>query len=305
MSSASSPVSKADLPPELERMIFEQCYFTNPISLPTLLLICKRVFEWLNEIRCYYVRLHLEEEIERFQRWMETQSQESVRQKVKGILIDLPEPQLYPTLKSVVSACTGVESLGIWLYDSHSANIPPDELMRALLTMLPNVKHLSLNTDRHLRWMIGTGPYTAIPMNKVAFRKSLVSIDLGWCPSLPLGTFPDVSYAIIQPIGPLKAEKMTEMGDWISRPSSKALILLVETVDWETSPLPLPVPEEHILCNNNVVLLITTDVWSNDWYNHVFMNGKDFLGIGKRLVGLQQVEDRVFAVNSADEESSN
>ncbi|KAH8833444.1 hypothetical protein DL96DRAFT_1705430 [Flagelloscypha sp. PMI_526] len=151
--------------------------------------------------------------------------------------------------------------------------------------------------------MIASESSRSLQMDQLVFREGLVSIDWGWDPTLPLEMFPHISYAMIQLRWPLEVEDMRKMEEWVSLPSSKGLILLVDDIDWDQTELTVPVPAGHILHNKNVVLLNTPDEWAKDWESHVFMDGKDVLSLGKRLVGLHRVEDRIVATSKMEDRS--
>ncbi|KAH8794606.1 hypothetical protein DL96DRAFT_1827440 [Flagelloscypha sp. PMI_526] len=304
MASVALPSSKPELPLELEFRIFETCYFMYPKALPTLLLVCRDVFERLNTIRYYSVKLCFDEDVERIETWMHTQSQQSIHKNIKGLLIDLPQSRLFHKHVSVALSCTGVESLGIWIHnvgdDVDSQNVLPEEFIGLLLKNLSNVKHLSLSSDWNLFEMINSGSSKGIEMEKIVFRESLVSIDWGSEPRLPLETFPNVSYTMMQPRWPLQDDDMRRMEEWRSRPSSKGLILIVDEADWNASELALPLAEGHILCNKNVVLVKNPLVWVTEWDSYVFGDEKDVFSIGKRLVGLSRLEDRAAEAQAVE-----
>ncbi|KAH8833447.1 hypothetical protein DL96DRAFT_1811920 [Flagelloscypha sp. PMI_526] len=302
MSSTTPPSSSPDLPPELEFKIFEMCYFTNPPLLPTLLLVCKRVFERLNEICYYSMQLHQEDDVARVERWIQTQRPQSIQQNVKALLVNVPHTSLYTRIMLVASRCTGVEFLGFWLHpddglqNGHNT-VSLESMLRVMLMDLPNVRHLSLITDKHLFRTDALGSHLA---KDIAFRDRLVFINWGFQPGFRFSTFPNVSYAMIQPRWPLRDEDLKRMEEWISQPGSKGLILLVEEEELQrdeyASTTLQHVGKEHILRNEKVVLLNAPHMWAQDWDSFVFGDGENVFNLGKRLVGLQRLEDRVVAV---------
>ncbi|KAH8794604.1 hypothetical protein DL96DRAFT_1305645 [Flagelloscypha sp. PMI_526] len=232
---------------------------------------------------------------------MHTQNQQSIHHNIKGLLIDLPQTRLIPKLVSVELACTGVESLGIWIHnagdDVDSQNVSPEEFISRLLKNLSKVKHLSLTSDWYLYHIIHSGSNIGIQTEKIIFRECLIFIDWGAAPTLPLETFPNVSYTMMQPRWPLQDDDMRRMEEWISRPNSKGLILIVAGADWKASELALPLTEGHILHNKNVILVYNPRAWMIEWDGHVLGDGKDVFSIGKQLVGLPHLEDRVIALS--------
>ncbi|KAH8833446.1 hypothetical protein DL96DRAFT_1811919 [Flagelloscypha sp. PMI_526] len=151
---ATLPSSEPKLPPELELKIFKTCYLACPALLPTLLLVCRRVFEWLNAIRYYSMYLCFESDVKSAETWIQTQRPESIQQNVKALLIDTPSKYLFARIGSVVSKLGGLEILGICVSNDddleNSGHLVALEFMlHAFLTSLPNLKHLTLCSDGH------------------------------------------------------------------------------------------------------------------------------------------------------------
>ncbi|KAH8833332.1 hypothetical protein DL96DRAFT_1677498 [Flagelloscypha sp. PMI_526] len=303
----SSEPSIKLFPTELELRIFQACYFAYPETLPTLLLVCRHVFEWLNALRYYSMQLHLEEDVERVQRWIQTQSPQSIHQNVKAIVIYVPDASLFAGIQSIVSVCTGVESLGLWLathpdaYSDHSSSL--DNLTRAILTKLPNVRHLSLSSGDHIFRSIASGSDVnkGIEKTHIAFRDSLVSIDWGGMPDFPLDIIPNISYTMMRLDWTFKKGNMRRMVEWVSRPSSKGLILLVEdieNIDFYQVCNP-DFDDGHILHHDKVVALSTPDDWVADWESFVFGDGQDVFTWGKKYIGIRRWEDRIVKRQNA------
>ncbi|KAH8833378.1 hypothetical protein DL96DRAFT_1585897 [Flagelloscypha sp. PMI_526] len=308
MSFGPSPSSEARMPPlpiELELRIFKTCYFAHPEIRPTLLLVCRRVFEWLNAIRYYSIELSTETEVERVETWIQTQPPQSIHQNVKALLINFPDDFLYSRIRTVASVCTGVETLGLWLFNTDDYTLLEkdaaeelDQLIYSLLANLSSVKHFSLSDDSHLFQIINSGQQDQRHVD-IAFRESLVSIDWGATPELPLNTFPNITYAMVQLSWPFPQDDMNRMEEWLSRPSSKGLILLAENYDGpeSTTELALSLGEAHILRNKKVVLLKSPKSWvEEEWKSCVLGDGEDVLSVGKKIVemGSCKLEDRVF-----------
>ncbi|KAH8833333.1 hypothetical protein DL96DRAFT_1811831 [Flagelloscypha sp. PMI_526] len=294
------------LPTELELRIFETCYFAHPENLPTLLLVCRRIFECVNAIRYYSMQLHLEEDVERIRRWIQTQTPQSIHRNVKSVLIYVPHASLFSRIQSIVSVCTGVENLGLWLathpdaYSDHSSSL--DYLTHVLLTNLPNVRHLSLSSDNHIFRSIGSGSEAGKENEEahIAFGESLVSIDWGGMPDLPLDTIANISYIMMHLDWPFNSGDMRRMVDWVSRPSSKGLILLVDDIEEIDFDICNPdLDDEHILHHEKVVLLSTPDSWVADWESYILMNGQDVFTWGKKHVGILRWKDRIVERQNA------
>ncbi|KAH8833398.1 hypothetical protein DL96DRAFT_1585968 [Flagelloscypha sp. PMI_526] len=291
--SSEPPIPK--LPPELELRIFEICFFEDRQCLPPLLLICQRVFYCLNAIRYYSMQLNEKAEIKRVQTWIKSQTPQSLNQNVKSILVHLPRVSLYPIIEQIVSLCTGVQHLGLWLYPKSEEHNSPDPLILTALTRLSQVRHLSLNieTEKHLFRLLGY-PKKEEEADIIAFRDTLISVDWGGpeTPRLPLATFPNSSYIMIEQIWPLKLGDMRTMKDWLSRPRSMGLILLMdESFHLDSSKFDLE--DDHILNDKRVVLLQSPRDWAKDWDEHAFGDGQDVFSIGKQRVGLLKLKDRI------------
>ncbi|KAH8833377.1 hypothetical protein DL96DRAFT_1585895 [Flagelloscypha sp. PMI_526] len=284
------------LPPELEFKIFETCYFSKPSTLLSLLLVCQRVSRWINTVRYYSVQFRNKSDVEHMEAWLLTQSPASIHQNVKAILINLPDPSLYPSIQHIISTCTGVEYLGLWL-NSANEDESPYPLLRTSLACLPQVRHLSLSpgSEEQLYRLLVTGASRTDGENEalnVAFRDTLTSIDWGWLPAIPLDTFPNLLCAVMQQEWPLDDEDMQRMKEWVSSPKAEGLILLAGS-DNEIDLAELANVDGHVLHNEKVVLISPPVNWVKDWEAHVFGNGSDLFAIGKKLIGDPTLKNRV------------
>ncbi|KAH8833389.1 hypothetical protein DL96DRAFT_1585936 [Flagelloscypha sp. PMI_526] len=299
-------------PPELEFKIFRTCYFSTPKELPVLLSVCQRVYQWqayllggifpvdhiqlhrLNAIKYFSVKLSEESDTQRMQAWLKTQPPHLIRENVRAILVHFPDSSLYPAIQAILLTCTGVQYLGLWLHLAPSDRIPLDDLLRASLKCLDHIQHLSLSpaAEGQLNRILGAQNLWG---NEGGSRNvKLRSIDWGLYPALPLDTFPSVDYAVIQGQWPLSVDHMRKMDEWLSRPSSKGLILLIDHK--ETAYLELSGDMETrsaILQNEKVVVVSCPSDWVKDWESHVFGDGNDIFAVGKRLVGHPESKDRM------------
>ncbi|KAJ7247032.1 hypothetical protein C8J57DRAFT_724976 [Mycena rebaudengoi] len=129
----------AILPPELERYIFEMSTLSSWRSIPSYLLVARRVHIWIEPLLYNVVVLKCPTIIQGQQEIRLTpfpaRSKEFLSQNVQHLVISghLPQPELAPLL----SACVGITDLALWTPGPVSRTCLP------LLQALPRLTRLS------------------------------------------------------------------------------------------------------------------------------------------------------------------
>ncbi|KAJ6483522.1 hypothetical protein C8R47DRAFT_1048968 [Mycena vitilis] len=134
MEGGSEVLRVANLPPELERDIFELAAWKCPESIPTLILVAKRVCIWI-EPQLYQVVLSSGTP-ERLLRMLESKPAEFLRRHVHHLALSSVIPR--SEVARVLSICTDVQDLAIWTGDTYP------ELLTDMRN-LSNLQRLSVN----------------------------------------------------------------------------------------------------------------------------------------------------------------
>ncbi|KAJ7673990.1 hypothetical protein DFH06DRAFT_978799 [Mycena polygramma] len=134
MEGGSEVLRVANLPPELERDIFELAAWKCPESIPTLILVAKRVCIWI-EPQLYHVVLSSGTP-ERLLRMVESKPAEFLRRHVHHLALSSVIPR--SEVSRVLSICTNVHDLAVWTGDTYP------ELLSDM-RKLSNLQRLSVN----------------------------------------------------------------------------------------------------------------------------------------------------------------
>ncbi|KAJ7636557.1 hypothetical protein FB45DRAFT_906819 [Roridomyces roridus] len=134
MSTGSPSVS---LPPELERLIFETTALRYPGRIPTLLLLTKRVHEWIEPLLYQVIPIIvIEDRSETCRRMSGSRMLEQLRAG------DRP-------LQFVSSAVRDVEILNLELFRGGSENVWADDDLKRVLSACTNMRSLLVIGDLH------------------------------------------------------------------------------------------------------------------------------------------------------------
>ncbi|KAH8833382.1 hypothetical protein DL96DRAFT_1585907 [Flagelloscypha sp. PMI_526] len=289
MASPPTEVPTILLPTELQLRIFEICFIEYPDTLESLFLVSRRTFQFINSIRFFSMTLTHDSDVKQITSWIQTQPPGIVQQGVKTMLISFPSIHLYSEITEVVEACQGVQDLALWLPDETDPFL--DSLVLACLK-LPNVSCLSLNDDmemylhRFLSAGITNSPQTA----PIAFMQTLRIIDWATMPTCSLGIFPRAAYTLVQVRWPCSENDTSRMEEWLSLPSSKGLVLLLDDEDLEAAAL----GESTTLSHRKVVLASAPKNWVREWEKHCFGDEDVIFTAGKRFASNLRREDRIW-----------
>ncbi|KAH8833388.1 hypothetical protein DL96DRAFT_1705386 [Flagelloscypha sp. PMI_526] len=244
----------------------------------------------INDIRYFSVILRKESDIAAFETWIQSQPSETVSQNVRALLILNISSKLHSRVEALISACSGIEHFGIWIWAESSE-------LRSLaircLTSLPRVRTLTFNST--LTRIFGQFLKSKAPPH-VAFRDTLVQVDWGCVPSFVPDVFPNVSYAIMQPDWPLHDDDIHDMEAWICRSSFNGLVLPMDMdsgfADYlEPSANP---PEDYpILKSEKVVVVPSLANWVDEWEKQFFERKDDpsLFAICKKRTGQRGMDD--------------
>ncbi|KAK6996671.1 hypothetical protein R3P38DRAFT_3329379 [Favolaschia claudopus] len=124
-----------NLPPELERVIFELAAWLYPSMIQTLILVAKRVWIWI-EPQLYHVVLCDGGETQLLIKMLEYKSPEFLQAHVRHLALSSSTSR--DEVTRILSICTNICDLALWTGDTYPAMLP-------LLRNLTSLKCLSIN----------------------------------------------------------------------------------------------------------------------------------------------------------------
>ncbi|KAK7055736.1 hypothetical protein R3P38DRAFT_3253727 [Favolaschia claudopus] len=153
-----------NLPPELERVIFELAAWLYPSMIQTLILVAKRVCIWI-EPQLYHVVLCDGGETQLLIKMLEYKSPEFLQAHVRHLALSSSTSR--DEVTRILSICTNIRDLALWTGDTYPAMLP-------LLRNLTSLKCLSINL-----YSLFGGPenFQIPPVDDLAF-KNLTHLDV-------------------------------------------------------------------------------------------------------------------------------
>ncbi|KAJ7504182.1 hypothetical protein B0H11DRAFT_507179 [Mycena galericulata] len=196
---------KPHLPSELEREIFELAAARNRRSIPKLLLVARRVHEWLEPL-LYHVLLFRRDRddkgptkpmpMEPIMRAIETKPRAFFYESVKHLAVNNNVPRA--NVERILSVCTGIVNLALFNGDSDPSFIPYIDCIRpqrfaanmmVLFAGAPDFTHSLFANVTHLD-IADTFGLTWEPWNKLALLPCLTHLSFNYSDeALPAGLF--------------------------------------------------------------------------------------------------------------------
>ncbi|KAJ7659082.1 hypothetical protein DFH06DRAFT_1472541, partial [Mycena polygramma] len=260
LSSGIPSAMQPKLPLDLERHIFELAAFSRPVSMPTMIRVSYRVKNWIEPL-LYRTLVFGARKIDglpicdynTFNRIVDTKPQllVSVR-NVMALLIG------QDTVKDIIRRCHGLENLVALPCDLWSGQLPPpgfDELsLRRLhcdLDAFCNLRSVATLAVQPLLHLTHLALFSEIDSGCVSPAARLARWNL-------LAAVPNLTHLAVngQDQLPMCSHLLTGCG------FLAALIAL--------SPVHPPgSPELEVICNELRFVMMSLDMWTNDWLNGV------------------------------------